>query len=157
MNWRPDPDSERLGKEVFGDRYEAELADHIDYCLKTDFRCHDHDANWRRRCRAVQRNPQLRLELRPQARQLGVVEVIPPSKKRDGWGRRRNRSVTDAPDEFIAYARQREPPVERVERRAEEMIRARENAPEPACPENKARVQESLERFRRGQSKEASG
>src|SRR5215813_9252264 len=67
-DWRPDADGERLGKEAFGDEYEAQLADHIDYCLKTDFRCHDHDANWRRRCRAVLRNPQLKLDLIPRAR-----------------------------------------------------------------------------------------
>jgi hypothetical protein len=73
-NWRPDPDGERLGKEVYGDGFEAAVVDHIDYCLKTDFRCHDHDANWRRRCRYFQRNPQRELDLRPRARQLGVKD-----------------------------------------------------------------------------------
>ena len=104
-DWRPDPDGVRFGKEVFGDRFEAELADHVDYCLKTDFRCHDHDANWRRRCRALQRNPQLRLDLH--GPQLDVVGVVERKTKRSGW-RRRNRSIADAADELVAYARQRE-------------------------------------------------
>src|SRR5215831_1966664 len=92
-DWRPDPDGERLGKEVFGDQYEAQLADHIDYCLKTDFRCHDHDANWRRRCRALQRNPQLRLDLRPRGPQVHVVD-IEPKKKRNGLRGRREVTAT---------------------------------------------------------------
>src|SRR5215831_15269084 len=151
-DWRPDPDGERLGKEVFGDQYEAQLADHIDYCLKTDFRCHDHDANWRRRCRALQRNPQLRLDLRPRARQLGVAdcEIIEPSRKRRGrreapmgWQTRR-----DAGHAALAKLRAS------VEALDEESIR--QSAPVPS-PEDRAQVQASLERFRKGGNKEASG
>jgi hypothetical protein len=153
-DWRPDADGERLGKQVFGDRYESELADHIDYCLKTDFRCHDHDANWRKRCRYFQRNAQLNLDLRPQARQVGVVEVIPPSKSYNGR-RRRNRSVADAADELIAYARHRErydstaAAIDRMQVCAEESRRAREEEA-PHSPEDKAKVKASFERFRRG-------
>ncbi len=130
-NWRPDRDTERECKEMIGDHYEADLADHIDYCLKTDFRCHDHNAAFRRRCRALQRNPQLRLDLRPRARQFGV---------KDG-GR----------------AKQREPPVERITRLADETIRARKSAAPPTSPDDNAKVQSKLDWFLGRGSKGASG
>src|SRR5262249_44832838 len=135
-------DGERLGKEVFGNEYETQLADHIDYCLKTDYRCHDHDANWRRRCRALQRNPQLRLDLRPRGPQLN--EVIEPNKKRGKWGRR---TVQDVARE-LAEAAPRTP--------ADGQMRD-VTPPAPSSPEDRAKVQASLDRFLRGGSKEASG
>jgi len=147
-DWRPDLEGMRLGKEAYGDRFEAELADHIDYCLKTDFRCHDHDANWRRRCRAVIRDPQLKLNLRARARQLGVKDCEP--KGASDWQARRReqrRTVQDVARELAEEYRARPGYEESM----------RDVTPAPTSDEDKAKVKASLERFRRGGTKEASG
>jgi hypothetical protein len=126
-DFKPDVDSERECRAMIGDHYETDLADHIDYCLKTDFRCHDHNAAFRRRCRALQRNPQLRLDLRPRGPQLGVVGK---SKRREAY-------------DSIGAA------INRMQACAEESKRARgEDAPH--SPEDKAAVKASYERFRKG-------
>src|SRR5262249_31802480 len=129
-DWRPDPEGVRLGKKAWGDEYESALADHIDYCLMKDYRSHDHGASWRRRCRAVLRDPQLKLNLRPSARQLVV-------KDREATApRRRRRGSISAPfDDLIAEAKRREANELSVERGP--MC----DVTPPASEEGKAQVQ----------------